>query len=321
MGLGECSPLRSRPRILRFCLLSPALPQHRCDQGVQRWNVKVWRPMHSPKNLRWNLISFDLVKILRLTSSAPFSHFKSENQHFCSPHFWNETLGAAISHLEIWCPKMSTGGPSWPSQRWFTFNSWIHLQQLDGLFLSFDLVVFKDLFIFNPLIWGDNPIWLYNFSSGLNQLMLNWPKLVVWVPVVWYSNQGTPFHKKDPFHQEIPNLPNHQNLQVNINVEYSKWHHALIPNEPTMPHNPWVDWCLETTSPRGLAHPRPSELRHLRDMNGISNKLTSGGAVEKAKVLKRLWVIVRSDVFWMMVFCLRRHVDLRYVDGSRGRWY
>ena len=48
--LGECSPLRSRPRILRFCLLSPALPQHRCDQGVQRWNVKVWRPMHPPKN-------------------------------------------------------------------------------------------------------------------------------------------------------------------------------------------------------------------------------------------------------------------------------
>ena len=40
----------------------------------------------------------------------------------------------------------------------------IHLHQLDSpstagwSFLSFDLVVFKDFFIFKPLVWGDNPI-------------------------------------------------------------------------------------------------------------------------------------------------------------------
>lgn len=65
-----------------------------------------------PKKLRWNLISFDLVKILRLTSSAPFSHFKSEN-HFCSLQNFETAWCVHFSHLEIWCPNVHPGGHGW----------------------------------------------------------------------------------------------------------------------------------------------------------------------------------------------------------------
>lgn len=55
----------------------------------QGWNAKVWRPMHPPKKrkyvhpkIRWkDGTSFPSI----WSSSAPFSHFKSES-HFCSPH-------------------------------------------------------------------------------------------------------------------------------------------------------------------------------------------------------------------------------------------
>ena len=76
-----------------------------------------------PKKLRWNLISFDLVKILRLTSSAPFSHFKSENHNFVLHIF--ETVWCMQQPSWNLVPQCPRYGPSWYAPRWFTFNSWM----------------------------------------------------------------------------------------------------------------------------------------------------------------------------------------------------
>ena len=102
-----------------------------------------------PKKLRWNLISFDLVKILRLTSSAPFSHFKSEN-HFCSPHFWNSfsCISAILKFgapMSTWAIMVSSDDSPSPAG---LKHSNKRLEVKGWSALSFDVVVFKDFFYF-----------------------------------------------------------------------------------------------------------------------------------------------------------------------------